>query len=394
MPSHVQVVSPEGTPRSSTSCGVCRVGPVDEHAGVAAGHEQAHAHRLAAAVGERLGARDGRGDRADRDHARLRRRHVLHDGVGQRDGAPLAAQRDPVAVAAVLHLAPVVVAAVPGERQAAVGLERAAVGEAAHPVAVARDDVDGDVVVLLDREGDAGAVLAPVGVRREERRREDRVHRRRRALEALGGEERPERRDHERGEREPGQERHSRCTDPLATTGMPGGSPSQHAAGLADHAAVADDEDGAAARRRRSPRSPPRPARPAPPATRRRGSGTPASPSAIRRTARARRSRGRRRVRPAQSPTSTSMRRGSSRGCRPSSLPAIVAVSCARSSGLLHSSADARAGELLAQRQRLRAAELVERRITVALEAPRGVVVGLPVAGEEDAVDAHRRAGR
>jgi hypothetical protein len=26
----------------------------------------------------------------------------------------------------------------------------------------------------------------------------------------------------------------------------------------------------------------------------------------------------------------------------------------------------------------------------VALEAPRGVVVGLPVAGEEDAVDAHR----
>ena len=142
-----------------------RVGPVDEHAGVAAGHEQAHPHRLAAAVGERLGTRDGRGDRADREHARLRRRHVLHDGVGQRDGAPLPAQRDPVAVGPVLHLAPVVVAAVPGERQAAVGLERAPVGEAAHPVAVARDDVDGDVVVLLDREGDAGAVLAPVGVR-------------------------------------------------------------------------------------------------------------------------------------------------------------------------------------------------------------------------------------
>ena len=202
-----------------------RVRPVDEHAGVAAGHEQAHPHRRAAAVGERLGTRDRRGDRADREDARLRRRHVLHDRVGQRDGPPLPAQRDPVAVGPVLHRAPVVVAAVPGERQAAVGLQRAPVGEAAHPVAVARDDVDRDVVVLLDREGDAGPVLAPVGVGREERRREDRVHRRRRALEALGGEERPERRDHERGERETGQERHSRCTDPLATTAMPGGAP-------------------------------------------------------------------------------------------------------------------------------------------------------------------------
>ena len=60
-------------------------------------------------------------------------------------------------------------------------------------------------------------------------------------------------------------------------------------------------------------------------------------------------------------------------------------------SGLHHSSPDARRPPAPRRaRAPARGRARSSGRVAVALEAPRGVVVGLPVAGEEDAVDAHR----
>ena len=162
--------SPDGTPRSSTSRGVVGVRPVHEHARVAAGHEEAHPHRLALAVRERTRAPGPSTAVGPIDRTRGRGgARVLPTEYGQRDGAALAAQRDPVAVGPV---------AAPSARRRRGRPRPATCGGSAlsarpsarrrTAVAVGRDDVDGDVVVLLDREGDAGAVLAPVGVRREE----------------------------------------------------------------------------------------------------------------------------------------------------------------------------------------------------------------------------------
>ena len=169
--------------------------------------------------------------------------------------------------------------------------------------------------------------------------------------------------------------------------GHPGRSTEQDAARLADHAAVADDEDGLvrvsrdlgkdlcdalalllqrlAAREAEVQGSPTTPRRP-----------------------QARRPRGRRR---AARPTRRRPQRAWGRAGEKQSddLAGDLSGLQRAPQGLpwLAGSRDRRGR----RRARVPAlAAVVQGRVAVTLEAPRGVLVGLPVAGEEDAVDAHR----
>ena len=97
---------------------------------------------------------------------------------------------------------------------------------------------------------------------------------------------------------------------------------------------------------------------------------------------------------PSSRPASASTRRSSRTGSRPSAAPTIRAVSCARSSGLEYSAPQTLVAQRARERARLLAAAIVQPRVEPALEAVGRVVVGLPVAHEQNLVRRPGHRGR
>src|SRR3954449_4939098 len=184
---------PPGAGRSSGRGTVSWTGPID-------------ATRTA---GGGRGARPRVGDRPDRRDAARGRGRVEPHRLRDHDVAPLVGQRDPVAVVAVGNALAVVVAPVPARADLAVGQERVVVDELADLVAAGVDDRERHAAALAGLEPHDRAVEATVAVGREERAAAELAHDRRGRLQALGDEERAERRDDERGEHDADDATHS-----------------------------------------------------------------------------------------------------------------------------------------------------------------------------------------
>jgi hypothetical protein len=176
---------------------------------------EADLRRAAVAARQQLGPVAGL--RPDVGHPHLGRRRVEGDGVAQLDGAALALEREADAVGAVGRALAVVGDAVPADAPL---LPRGAVevlSDGGDDVAALVDDRGAHVVALAQRERHAHPVEAAVLVGREHARAHHALHDGRRALEALGDEERGERRDDERGEDAGGDPRHSRMSSAFGT---------------------------------------------------------------------------------------------------------------------------------------------------------------------------------
>ena len=197
--------------------------------------------------------------RADRRDPRVRRRGVDPHRARQQHAAALVLERDAVAVAPVGRPRAVVGAPVPLQaHQGALG-HVAPAEQLAHLVAVGVEDRDRDGVGLLDAEGQARHVEAPVAVGREDAAYADLPQHGRRVLQALGDEEGREGGEHEDGEDARRQSAQSVTSEALAISRAAGvlvaeGDDQREA----DDAAMADHERRAAPRAARAGR----PARP------------------------------------------------------------------------------------------------------------------------------------
>ena len=162
--------------------------------------------------------------RADGGDPRVRRRGVDPHRAREQHAAALVLERDAVAVAPVGRAAAVVGAPVPLQaHQGALG-HVAPAEQLAHLVAVGVEDRDRDGVGLLDAEGQARHVEAPVAVGREDPAYADLPQDGRRVLQALGHEEGREGGEHEDGEDARRQSAQSVTSEALAISRAPAAS--------------------------------------------------------------------------------------------------------------------------------------------------------------------------